>query len=84
MSAEVTKVNMLAQHYFVDSFGKYIGTIKMLEDHFKTHCADLSEWEAHLEELKIVNDRHYQNSQRGRSPWQCASSRPTQKPGHRQ
>ena len=30
----------------------------MLEDDFKTHCADLSEWEAHLEELKIVNYRH--------------------------
>ncbi len=32
--------------------------LHLLEDHYKKQFADLSEWEAHLQELEIVNHRH--------------------------
>jgi hypothetical protein len=33
-------------------------TLHLLEDHYKKQFAELSEWEAHLGELEIVNHRH--------------------------
>lgn len=32
--------------------------LHLLEDHYKKQFTDLSEWEAHLQELQIVNHRH--------------------------
>jgi len=32
--------------------------LSLVEDHSKKQCVDLSEWEAHLQELEIVNHRH--------------------------
>ena len=32
--------------------------LHLLEDHYKKQFANLSEWEAHLQELQIVNHRH--------------------------
>ena len=32
--------------------------LHLLKDHYKKQFADLTEWEAHLEELQIVNHRH--------------------------
>jgi hypothetical protein len=33
-------------------------TLHLLENHFKKHFANLTEWNAHLQELKIDNHRH--------------------------